>query len=77
MKIDHWRNAAFLAGTLLVIAAELVHAFDGDSGTRPWTDYLTQLPLPILVPAAVAFSVWLVLHLVSARIRKTRDGGDS
>jgi len=74
-NLDHWRNAAFLTGTGLVVAAEIVHAFDDDPGTRPWTDYLSRLPMPLLAPAAASFSTWLVLHLISARRKREAAAG--
>jgi hypothetical protein len=76
MKINsaHVRNGAFLLATLLAVAGELWNAFDDSPATRPWTDYLTELPLWVLAPLAVAFSVWLPLHLIEYRRRKTNAG---
>jgi hypothetical protein len=74
MKITpaHVRNSAFLTVTALAVAGELWAAFDADPGTRPWTDYLTQLPWWLLVPLSVAFAVWLPLHLFEFKARQAR-----
>lgn len=57
------RNGAFLTVTAAAIGLELWHALDGDPSTRPWTDYLTDLPGWVLAPAVAVFVIWLPAHL--------------
>ena len=74
MKITpaHVRNTMFLAVTALAVGGELWAAFDSSPATRPWTDYLIQLPWWLLVPLSVAFAVWLPLHLIEFKARQAR-----
>lgn len=68
----HVRNAAFLTVTALAVGGELWAAFDSSPDTRPWTDYLTELPWWLLVPMVLAFVIWLPLHLIEFKVLKMR-----
>lgn len=68
----HVRNGAFLTLTALALGGELWAAFDSSPATRPWTDYLTELPWWLLVPMVLAFVVWLPLHLIEFKVLKMR-----
>jgi hypothetical protein len=72
----HIRNALFLLATAAVVAVELLHAFDEDPGTRPWTSYLIAAPLWVVTPLSIGFGVWLVWHLLDARRRERDDRGE-
>lgn len=56
-------SIAFLGVTALAVILELVFAFDGSPDTRPWTDFLTDLPWPVWAIASLTLSIWLPLHL--------------
>jgi hypothetical protein len=58
-----WWTAGFLGITTGAVAAELVAALDNSPDTIPWTEYLTDLPWWVTMPAALTLSVWLPLHL--------------
>lgn len=56
-------SIGFLGVTALAVILELVFAFDNSPDTRPWTDFLTDLPWWIWAPASLTLSIWLPLHL--------------
>lgn len=58
-----WWTAGFLGITALAVGAELLAALDRDASTIPWTEYLTDLPWWVTMPAALTLSAWLPLHL--------------
>jgi len=65
-------TVGFLGVTAVAVGAEILAAFDGNPDTVPWTEYLTDLPWWVTIPAALVLSVWLPLHLLAAYRRKQR-----
>lgn len=71
------RNVVFLTGTFLWVGFELWQAMDGDGYTRPWTDYLTDLPGWLLLPVVAVFCVWLPWHLWGAyQAKRSKENED-
>lgn len=66
-------TVVFLGGTAVVVGMELVAALDGDADTRPWTDYLTDLPGPVLALLVAALMAWLPIHLYRAWREKHKE----
>jgi hypothetical protein len=62
----------FLGITGVAVGMELWAGLDSIPDTVPWTDYLIQLPWWILMPLALALSVWLPIHLWIAKKRRTQ-----
>jgi hypothetical protein len=54
---------------------ELIAAFDGNDGTYPLTQFVTEyVPWWIGIPAAVVLAGWLVPHFISNYRRKSLQG---
>lgn len=62
----------FLGITGAAVGMELLAAFDNSPDTVPWTSYLIQLPWWILIPLALALSVWLPIHLWISKKRQAK-----
>lgn len=65
----------FLGLTGAAISMELLAAFDDSPSTVPWTSYLISLPWWVLMPAALALSVWLPIHLWMSKKRREKGSG--
>lgn len=73
MSHRSWWLGGFLTVTALALGAELVAALDNSPATVPWTELLTDLPWWVTMPAALALSVWLPIHL-AIWYRRRRTG---
>lgn len=69
-----WWTITFLGVfTLGALGMELWASFDRDPGTRPWTDYITDLPIEVVLAATGALIIWLPIHFWRAWSKKQKE----
>ena len=68
------RNLVFLLLTLAAVGLELLHAFDGDPTTDPWTDLIVEyVPGEVTMAAIGALALWLPIHFGIRYWRKRKE----